>query len=316
MPRQAPRLRLVRGSHLVVRRRLGSGDFAYLLQTDDRRVVFAIPYEGDCTLVGTTDVEHPGPPGEAAVDPAEVDYLCRQANRFLAEPIGPADVAWSYAGVRPLLDGDAAAGASALTRDWRLTLDTDGGAPLLSVWGGKITTFRRLAEEAAGLLAEGPLAAVRPTGSAGGTTAGAGARAGALPPARDAWTADAFLPGGDLSEWIGAPGARPDEDFARFERAFADRHPGLPAALRHGWARRYGSRVALLLEGSPPGAEVAAGVFEAELAYLRDREFARCAEDALWRRTKHGLHLDAAGRARVADWWAAHARPAPGDGAT
>ncbi len=210
--------------------------------------------------------------------------------------------------MRPLLGDDAAADASALTRDWRLTLDSAGGAPLLSVWGGKITTFRRLAEEAADLL----MAAL----PAGGTGPRAGGDARHAADGRGAWTAGAPLPGGDLRDWIGAPGGRPDEDFARFERALAGRHPGLPAALLRGWARRYGSRVALLLEagGGTPGAEVAPGVFEAELAYLRDHEFARRADDVLWRRTKHGLHLDATGRARVVAWWAAHAGPAAGDG--
>jgi glycerol-3-phosphate dehydrogenase len=153
-------------------------------------------------------------------------------------------------------------------------------APLLSVWGGKITTFRKLAEEAADLL-------VRRLGER-----------------RPAWTETALFPGGNLSAWIGAP-QRPDTDIRRFIAALAERHPQVPAAVRERWARCYGGRVVLLLQSGHLGAEVAPGLFEAELDYLYQLEWARCAEDVLWRRTKLGLHMDAAERARVADWWLA-----------
>ncbi len=284
-------LRLVKGSHIVVRK-LFEHRHAYIFQNDDRRIIFAIPYEGDYTLIGTTDVEYAGPLDAVAIDDGEIAYLCEQASRYFAKPVLPADVVWTYSGVRPLLE-DESSDASAVTRDYRLELDESvAGAPLLSVWGGKITTFRKLGEEAADTLLAGPLAA---GGSNGGGTAG-----------RGAWTSGAFLPGGDLSGWIGTP-TRPDTDFARFEQALAQRHPELPPATLHRWARCYGARIELLLPpGGSPGAEIAPGVFEAELAYLRDHEWARRVDDVLWRRTKLGLHLGAADIARVADWWAAH----------
>ena len=273
-------LRLVKGSHIVVRR-LFAHEHAYIFQNPDKRIIFAIPYEGEFTLIGTTDVEIDGAPGSARIDADEIAYLCAQASRYFAQPVQPADVVWSYCGVRPLLD-DAAGDASAVTRDYLLDFD-DGpgsGAPLLSVWGGKITTFRKLAEEAADGLVQ------------------------RLGERRPAWTAGALLPGGDLSAWIGAP-QRPDRDFARFSAELGRRHPELPAALRARWARGYGGRVEQLLRDGL-GAEVAPGLYEAELAHLARAEWARSADDVLWRRTKLGLHLDAAQRAAVARWWADH----------
>ena len=192
----------------------------------------------------------------------------------------PSDVVWSYSGVRPLLD-DESGDPSAVTRDYLLELDTDA-APLLSVWGGKITTFRKLAEEAADTLAA------------------------LLHPPRGAWTRGAFLPGGDLARWIGPP-QRPDTDIQRFAQALALRHPDLSPGLVKRLSRAYGSRVEPLLAGGL-GAEVAPGLHEAELAYLRRHEWARTADDVLWRRSKLGLHLTAEERAAVGDWCAAHWR--------
>jgi glycerol-3-phosphate dehydrogenase len=287
----APRargLRLIKGSHIVVRR-LFEHDHAYIFQNPDKRIIFAIPYEHDYTLIGTTDVEHHGPIGAARIDAGEIAYLCEQASRYFAQPIAPSDVVWTYAGVRPLLD-DESGDPSAITRDYSLELDTAGGAPLLSVWGGKITTFRRLAEEAADLLA--------PPLSIG----------------HGAWTHDAPLPGGDLSAWIG-PAQRPDTDFERFVQALCERHPDLGAGLCRRWARAYGARVELLLQ-RPLGAEVAPGLHEAELHYLHEHEWARSADDVLWRRSKLGLHLDAAQRAAVQAWCAVHWGPLAAVGST
>jgi len=267
-------LRLVKGSHIVVRK-LFDHDHAYIFQNPDKRIIFAIPYEGEFTLIGTTDVEHHGPIGEARIDAAEVSYLCEQASRYFERPVAPADIVWSYSGVRPLLD-DESGDPSAVTRDYALELDTDA-APLLTVWGGKITTFRKLGEEAADLLAE-PLA-IR----------------------NGAWTHGAHLPGGDLSAWIG-PAKRPDADFARFVQAVAQRHPELPAGLCWRLARCYGARVELVLGTDGLGPEVAPGLHEAELNYLHAHEWAKSADDVLWRRTKLGLHLTAAERAVVARW--------------
>ncbi len=283
---RAKSLRLVKGSHIVVPK-LFDHDHAYIFQNPDKRIIFAIPYERDFTLIGTTDVEHQGAIGSARIDAGEVAYLCEQASRYFARRVKPADVAWTYSGVRPLLD-DESGDPSAVTRDYLLDLDTSR-APLLSVWGGKITTFRRLAEEAADLLAA-PLAA-------------------ASNPRFRPWTERTFLPGGDLRGWIGAP-RRPDADFARFEQALNQRHPTLGAALAHRLARGYGARVEFLLGAGELGREVAPGLHEAELNHLHRHEWARSADDVLWRRTKLGLHYDAAQRAAVADWcaknWADH----------
>jgi glycerol-3-phosphate dehydrogenase len=272
-------LRLVKGSHIVVRR-LFEHDHAYIFQNQDKRIIFAIPYEGDFTLIGTTDVEHTGPVGEARIDPGETRYLCEQASRYFARAVEPRSVVWSYAGVRPLLDDENASDAASVTRDYLLELDNRGPL-LLSVWGGKITTFRKLAEEAADRLC---------------AALGAPGRA---------WTAGALLPGGDLSAWIGAP-QRPDTDLQRFEEAVASAHPDLPAPVRRRWVRAYGSRIRLLLDGNALGAQVAPGLYETELRHLHAHEWAATVDDVLWRRTKLGLHLDKPARERVARWWDKH----------
>ena len=282
--RSARSLRLVKGSHIVVKK-LFDHDHAYIFQNPDKRIIFAIPYEGDFTLIGTTDVEIDGAPDSAHIDTDEISYLCEQASRYFTRPVLPADVVWSYSGVRPLLD-DESGDASAVTRDYLLEFDetpaagATGPAPLLSVWGGKITTFRKLAEEAAGMIVE------------------------RLGERRPAWTESALLPGGDLTAWIGAP-QRPDTDMQRFVATLTERCPQLPTPVRERWARCYGGRVVLLLQSGALGAEVAPGLFEAELDYLFQHEWARSADDVLWRRTKLGLHLSADQRAAVAVWWAA-----------
>jgi len=273
-------LRLVKGSHIVVPK-MFDHDHAYIFQNPDKRIIFAIPYERDFTLIGTTDVEHHGAVGEARIDASETAYLCEQASRYFAKPVTPQDVVWSYAGVRPLLD-DESGDPSAVTRDYSLELDT-AQAPLLTVWGGKITTFRKLAEEAADLIAA-PLASSAKRG---------------------AWTHGAHLPGGDLSAWIGKA-QRPDTDFTRFAQAAALRYPQLPAAVCHRLARAYGACIETLLAGGDLGTEIAPGLFEIEMNYLHDHEWARSADDVLWRRSKLGLHFNVAQRQAVADWCAAH----------
>ena len=185
---------------------------------------------------------------------------------------------WSYAGVRPLLD-DGSGDAASVTRDYALELDV-AGAPVLSVWGGKLTTFRKLAEEVVDQLAV------------------------PLQIKQGAWTASAVLPGGDFSEFIGSP-VQPDVDFARFATELARRHPDLPPALAQRWARGYGSRAERVLGPDGLGAEVAPGLFEAELRYLHRCEWARSADDVLWRRSKLGLHYTPTEREAVARWCAA-----------
>ncbi|MBJ9620526.1 glycerol-3-phosphate dehydrogenase [Burkholderia multivorans] len=274
-------VRLVKGSHIVTRR-LFDHDHAYIFQNPDKRIIFAIPYERDFTLIGTTDVEYTSDPARVAIDRDETQYLCDSINRYFKRKISPADVHWTYSGVRPLLEDENAANASAVTRDYRLEMDDGEGAPLLSVFGGKITTFRKLAEEAGDMLCR------------------------ALDRDAPAWTAGAPLPGGDIA----------DAKFDAFADAFAKRHRWLPAPLARRYARAYGTRAARVVGNAQSladlGAEIVPGLFEAELRYLRDTEWATCAQDVLWRRSKLGLHvapgtLDAASAALDAWFAAAHA---------
>ena len=275
-------LRLVKGSHIVVPRCFDH-DHAYLFQSPDGRVIFAIPYEHAFTLIGTTDVEVPAADlagrARAQIEPDEIAYLCEQASRYFARPVRPESVRWSYAGVRPLID-DASGDPSAVTRDYQLERETSA-APLLSIWGGKITTFRRLAEEAADALGE------------------------MLGEQRPAWTAAAQLPGGDLERWIGQP-ARPDTDFERLVTAARQRWDWMPLVLLRRLCHAYGSRIDRIVGGanlpSELGREVAAGLYEVELDYLWREEWAREADDVLWRRTKLGLHYGPAQREAVAHW--------------
>ncbi|MBR7890787.1 glycerol-3-phosphate dehydrogenase [Burkholderia multivorans] len=274
-------VRLVKGSHIVTRR-LFDHDHAYIFQNPDKRIIFAIPYERDFTLIGTTDVEYTSDPARVAIDRDETQYLCDSINRYFKRKISPADVHWTYSGVRPLLEDENAANASAVTRDYRLEMDDGEGAPLLSVFGGKITTFRKLAEEAGDMLCV------------------------ALDRDAPAWTAGAPLPGGDIA----------NAKFDAFADAFAKRHRWLPAPLARRYARAYGTRAARVVGDAQSladlGAEIVPGLFEAELRYLRDTEWATCAQDVLWRRSKLGLHvapgtLDAASAALDAWFAAAHA---------
>ena len=255
----AKQARLVKGSHIILPR-LHDGDWAYILQNTDRRIVFVIPYEGDFSLVGTTDIAFEGDPAHVAISPAETDYLCAIVNRYFRKQVGPGDVVRSYSGVRPLYD-DETENASAVTRDYVLELDAPGdGGALLSVFGGKITTYRRLAEHAME-----KLAAVLPCGPA--------------------WTGAAPLPGGDM------PGA----DFDRFAAGFAAAHPFLPAALAHRLARAYGTCAAAVLGGATSleamGRDYGGGLRQCEVDYLVAREWAQTADDILWRRSKLGLHV-------------------------
>ena len=274
----AKSLRLIKGSHIVVPRCF-EHDHAYIFQNPDKRIIFAIPYEGRFTLIGTTDVELNGDPQSARIGDDEITYLCEQASRYFIRPVKPADVVWSYVGVRPLLD-DSSGDPAAVTRDYLLESNVEA-APLLTVWGGKITTFRKLSEEAADEIGR------------------------MLGESRAPWTEQASLPGGDLTNWISGP-RRPDTDFERFACAVQSRYPWLDASLTRRLARAYGSRVELVLgdatSATDLGDEVAPGLFEAELQYLRREEWACTAQDVLWRRTKRGLHFNDAERQRVADW--------------
>lgn len=259
------RVRLIRGSHIVVPR-LHDGPQAYILQNDDRRVVFVIPYEQDFSLIGTTDVPHEGDARDARCTEEEAAYLCAAVSRQFQRPVTPDRIVWSFAGVRPLYD-DGTHDPSAITRDYVLRLDT-AAAPLLTILGGKITTYRRLAEEA--------MERLEPH----------------FPGLRPAWTAKAPLPGGDLG----------GQSFDEFLAGMVRRYPELPPAMLRRLCRAYGSEVpALLGDGRDPGEDFGAGLTAREIDWLSREEWARSAEDVLWRRSRLGLHMTEAERARVGD---------------
>jgi len=255
-------VRLVKGSHIVVPR-LYEGSQAYVLQNEDRRIVFVIPYEHRFTLIGTTDLPWTGAPGPAEIDAEEARYLCTTVNQYFRSQIAPADVVWSYAGLRPLCD-DAATDEASVTRDYVLEVEgTESQAPLLSVYGGKITTYRRLAEHA--------LEHLRPWLSA-------------LP---EPWTAAKPLPGGDI----------PRADLAAFVSQVQACWPYLGTDRAARMAGAYGTRIYTLLaavsDESNMGENFGGGLTEVEVNYLAAHEWALTAEDVLWRHTKLGLLVTA-----------------------
>ncbi len=265
----AHRLRWVKGSHIIVPA-LFQHAYAYLFQNTDNRVIFAIPYEGRFTLIGTTDVDYRGDLNSVSAHDDEVNYLCDMASRYFSRSVAPADVVHTYSGVRPLLE-DQASDASSATRDYLLEFDTQA-APVLSVFGGKITTYRKLAEQALAMLAPHFDASPLP------------------------WTHTAPLPGGDL----------PEADVEAYLLDAGRRWPWLPPWLLWRYARAYGSRTERLLGRARAltdlGVEVAHGVYEAELQYAHSVEFARTGEDFLWRRTKLGLHLPREQHEKINAW--------------
>ena len=270
--RSESRVRLIRGSHIAVPR-LYEGDHAYILQQDDGRIVFVLPY-GALTLIGTTDCPAEGPEN-APVTPGEIDYLCRAANAYLRQQVEPPDVRWSYAGIRALYD-DGEAAAKDVTRDYRLELDDAPGPKLLSVFGGKLTTARALALEALDLLGVGGLK----------------------------FTAGSTLPGGNVS--------------AAFNAWLEGLAAWLPAPLLHRLAAAYGTRLERLLAGAAAlrdlGRHFGAGLYEKEVRYLIDVEFARTADDIMWRRTKLGLQMTRREQKELAGWIAEAAASAMGGG--
>ena len=254
-PERPPRL--VKGSHIIVTR-LFEGEHAYILQNPDKRIVFAIPYERDFTLIGTTDVPWHDDPAAPAISAEETAYLCESVSRYVAKPVRPEDVVRSYAGVRPLFD-DGSASASAVTRDYVLKLGEEEGPQILSVFGGKITTYRRLSEHALEKLA--PF----------------------LPPMRDAWTDKAPLPGGDIG------------DFEAFLAEVRRRWPFLSERTSWRLARAYGTRIDRMLGDAVMladlGEDLGGGLHAREVDYLVGEEWARTADDILWRRSKLLLHV-------------------------
>ncbi|EKM98932.1 glycerol-3-phosphate dehydrogenase [Acidocella sp. MX-AZ02] len=261
----AASVRLIKGSHIVTKR-LYEGDEAFILQNPDGRIVFVVPYENEFSLIGTTDVPFEADANKVEISAEETSYLCECVSRYFRKPITPADVVWSYAGVRPLFD-DKSENASAVTRDYVLDLQHDASTPpLLSVFGGKITTSRKLAEHALEKLLPAMGRKVGPS-----------------------WTGKAPLPGGDF------------EDFDAYLAQFRQRFPALPAALAHRLVRNYGSR-AERFAGADMGEDFGGGISAAEIAYLATQEWARTAEDILWRRSRLGLHVPEGTAARIDDY--------------
>ena len=258
-------VRLVKGSHIVVRR-LFQHDRCYILQNKDRRVFFVIPFERDYTLIGTTDLDYSGDLDEVQISPEEIDYLCSAASSYFRAPVTADQVVWSYSGVRPLYD-DGASEAQEATRDYVLKLDaSEDSPPLLSIFGGKITTYRRLAEAALAILSP------------------------RLPPARKAagWTAQDALPGGDF----------PTDGFETLVSQTAARYPFLARDTVRRLVRAYGTRAERLLGGaraqSDLGRTFGADLTEAEVLYLANNEWAMSAADIVWRRSKLGLRMSEA----------------------
>ena len=276
------KVRLVQGSHIVVRK-LYAHDRAYMFQNSDGRIVFVIPYQDDFTLIGTTDRDFDGDPSKVKASTEEIKYLCDSVSEYLAKPVSPEDVVWTYAGVRPLYD-DGASEAKAATREYVFELDTPGGAPLLSIYGGKITTHRRLAEEALERLSP-YLRSVK-------------ARAG--------WTAKSPLPGGDLD--VSAITALAAE--------LLHNYPFLSPAHANRLAHAYGTRAGKVLGDAKSlddlGQPFGATLTENEVRYLMAMEWACTADDIVWRRSKLGLRLSPAEIAAIDDWIANHRVPANG----
>jgi glycerol-3-phosphate dehydrogenase len=266
------KLMLVKGSHIIVPRFYG-GEQCYVLQNDDRRIIFVMPYETDHALIGTTDVPFGGDPGSAKISVEEVSYLCAAVSRYFRKEITPHNVEASFSGVRPLYD-TGAADAPAASREYVLELDAaPGRAALLSVFGGKVTTYRRLSEDAINRLG-----------------------ASLKPPRPASWTAAAPLPGGDMGAG----------NFELFLQELRGTYPWLEAKTALRLARAYGTRAQDILGKSKSmndlGTDFGAGLTQAEIGYLIDQEFAITAEDILWRRSKLGLHLSPAERGRVCSY--------------
>ncbi len=270
------RVRLVQGSHIVVPK-LYAHDRAYTFQNADGRVIFVIPYQNDFTLIGTTDRDYHGDPAQVAPTQEEINYLCASVSDYLAQPVSPREVVWAYAGVRPLYD-DGASEARAATRDYVFELDTPGGLPILSVFGGKITTYRRLAEHALERLS--PYLQDKAT---------------AL---HEGWTGTTALPGGDLAV----------TGLAALAVQLRRDHPFLAPAHATRLAHAYGTRARGWLAGTQSatdlGEDFGATLTAREVEYLIGHEFARTAEDVIWRRSKLGLWLSQAEVAQLATWMA------------
>lgn len=272
---KSPRgIRLVKGSHIVVPK-VHDEPQAYILQNEDQRIVFVIPWLEQFSIIGTTDVEYHGDPREVKIDDNEINYLLGVYNDHFKKQLTQDDVVWSYSGVRPLSD-DESDSAQAVTRDYTMEVaDDQGKAPLLSVFGGKLTTYRKLAEHAMDKLAS------------------------YYPNIGPAWTKDSVLPGGKIGK-----------DTQSYQTQLQRYYPWLPEALAHRYTHTYGDRSELIINGATSLAELGENLghdlYEAELRYLVEKEWVVELDDAIWRRTKLGMWLDESQKQRVAEWIKTH----------
>jgi glycerol-3-phosphate dehydrogenase len=261
---EARNVRLVQGSHIVVKRKF-EGPRAYFFQNPDNRIIFAIPYEDEFTLIGTTDRDYNGDPKDVRISQEEMDYLCKAASEYFREPVRQDDIVWTYSGIRPLFN-DGASKAQEATRDYVLQLEGEDGkggvvAPLLNVFGGKLTTYRRLAEHALEKIG------------------------GAIGVKGSPWTARSHLPGGDF----------PVLGYEAEVKKLSKGYPFLVASHARRLVRRYGTKASVLLGSAQKiedlGRHFGSDLYEAEVLYLMQHEWARTTNDILWRRSKKGLHL-------------------------
>lgn len=252
-------IRMVKGSHIIVPK-LYEGSHAYILQNTDKRIVFVIPYEGLFSLIGTTDIDYSGDPAKTEISDEEVEYLCRVVNAYFKPQVKPENVVWSYSGVRALVD-DGAGKASSVTRDYVLEMKEYESLPILSVYGGKLTTYRKLSEQAADKIME------------------------RLGQKSEPWTAMATLPGGNIKT----------SDFNMFFKSFCNEFEWLPKEVALRYCKSYGTRARYFLRGARKiadlGEHLGGGIYEAEIAYLVMKEWATTMDDILWRRSKWGLHI-------------------------
>ncbi len=264
-------VRLVKGSHIIVPK-FWKGENAYLVQNHDKRVIFINPYERDKALIGTTDIAYEGLAEDVRAEDSEVQYLIDAVNRYFKETLTRDDVQMTFSGVRPLFD-DGQGNPSAVTRDYVFDLEETGGAPMLNIFGGKITTFRELAERG--------LHRIRKF----------------FPQMGGDWTANAPLPGGDMEH----------ADYEAFRNRMKQDYPWMPRELRRHYGRLYGTRIDRIVAGAASldglGRHFGGNLYEAEVSYLVNHEWAQTAEDILWRRTKHRLHLTDDEQAAFAAWF-------------
>lgn len=264
-------VRLVKGSHIIVPK-FWEGQQAYLVQNNDKRVIFINPYEGDKALIGTTDIPYDGDPETVAADESEIEYLLAAVNRYFKEKLRRSDVLQTFSGVRALFD-DGNGNPSAVTRDYEFDLDETDQVPLLNIYGGKITTYRKLSEQAVRKLAK------------------------YFPSMTGNWTHQEPLPGGDIA----------NADITSFIDSLRKRYAWMPRDLITHYARLYGSRTHQLIGDAAKvadlGPQFSPHLFAAEARYLVQTEWARTPSDVLYRRTKHGVHLSEAQRVSFSEWF-------------